>query len=141
MTQWKKMLFLASPGNLHHQKPRSLNKLRLPTIFIMSMEEGKVNSIRKECMNKCTKKYGKVTSRKFVCGKEGIQSTDNQDLKTKKLCAETRYRIWVWSTNGYLHLIKRAANMWWLNLLMGIITNFISKQLYTWMAHCLYFVF
>jgi zinc finger SWIM domain-containing protein 3 len=46
-------------------------------------------SIRKEYVNKC-KKTGTVTSRRFVCEKEGIWGKDKRDSKTRKARAETR---------------------------------------------------
>jgi zinc finger SWIM domain-containing protein 3 len=45
-------------------------------------------SIRKEYVNKC-KKTGIVSSRRFVCEKEGIRGIDNRYSKTRKPLAET----------------------------------------------------
>ncbi|XP_059668883.1 protein FAR1-RELATED SEQUENCE 5-like [Cornus florida] len=46
-------------------------------------------TIRKEYKNK-NRKDGKITSRLFVCSKEGLRGKDKRDGKTKKLRAETR---------------------------------------------------
>ena len=46
-------------------------------------------NIRKEYFNTC-KETGKLTSRKFVCSKEGFRKKDKRDCKTKKPRAETR---------------------------------------------------
>jgi hypothetical protein len=45
--------------------------------------------IRKKYVNEC-KKTEIVTSRRFVCEKEGIQGIDKQDNKTRKARVETR---------------------------------------------------
>ncbi|KAL0013275.1 hypothetical protein SO802_000344 [Lithocarpus litseifolius] len=46
-------------------------------------------SIRKEYVNKC-KKTGVVTSRRFVCAKEGVRGKDKRDQNIKNPRAETR---------------------------------------------------
>ena len=46
-------------------------------------------SIRKENVNKC-KKTGVVTSRRFVCAKEGVRGKDKGDRNIKNPWAETR---------------------------------------------------
>ncbi|XVF61422.1 hypothetical protein PTKIN_Ptkin08bG0128100 [Pterospermum kingtungense] len=46
-------------------------------------------SIRREYSNIC-KETGKLTSRKFVCSKEGFRRKDKRDCKTKKSRVETR---------------------------------------------------
>nr|XP_023918680.1 protein FAR1-RELATED SEQUENCE 5-like [Quercus suber] len=46
-------------------------------------------SIRKEYVNKC-KKTGVVTSRRFVCVKEGVRGKDKRDQNVKNPRAETR---------------------------------------------------
>ena len=46
-------------------------------------------SIRKEYVNKC-KKTGVITSRRFVCTKEGVRGKDKRDQNIKNPQAETR---------------------------------------------------
>ncbi|XP_028054601.1 protein FAR1-RELATED SEQUENCE 5-like [Camellia sinensis] len=46
-------------------------------------------SVRIEYSNTC-KKTERITSRRFVCSKEGFRCKDNRDIKTKKPCQETR---------------------------------------------------
>jgi len=83
MTQWKKMLFLASPGNLHHQKPWSLNKLRLPTIFIMSMEEGKVIVLEKSAWINAQKNMEKLLRGNLCARRREFRVHTTKILKLK----------------------------------------------------------
>ena len=46
-------------------------------------------SIRKECVNKC-KETRVVTSRRFVCAKEGVRGKDKRDQNIKNPRAKTR---------------------------------------------------
>ncbi|KAL4638866.1 hypothetical protein ACB092_03G177800 [Castanea dentata] len=67
----------------------SLKQMRLNMIFIMNMAKRLVLALEKSTLNKC-KKTGVVTSRRFVCAKEGVQGKDKRDQNIKNPRVETR---------------------------------------------------
>jgi zinc finger SWIM domain-containing protein 3 len=71
------------PMKLTPSKCMEFNSDEIAYNFYNEYERMTGFSIRKEYVNKC-KKTEIVTSRRFVCEKEGIRGIDKRDSKTRK---------------------------------------------------------
>ena len=77
------------PWNLPHLKGWSFEADEITYDFYNGYGRKAGFSIRKEYVNKC-KKTGVITSRRFVCTKEGVRGKDKRDQNIRNPLAETR---------------------------------------------------